>query len=119
MSRGVLVFFLCLAGCLRSEPVNEVRDEFLSPDGKKKVVVFSRDAGTATGSNIQASIIDEGEKLPNEPGNVFVIDNGEAKVSWQKDNSLLVVVDGHARVFKKETVVRGVSISYRDENARP
>jgi hypothetical protein len=110
---SVLILVFGLAGCLGSDCVNDVREEMVSPDGKKKIVVFMRNCGATTGLNTQASVLEKEEKLPADSGNAFVIDKGDAKVSWTKDGGILVVVDGSARVFKKEPSVRGIPIEYR------
>ena len=109
----VLVFLLALVGCWQVDAVNKINGEFVSPDGKKKVVVFSRAVDATTGVNTQASVLEADEKLSNEPGNAFIIDNGSADVFWRGDDSVLIVLDSHARVFKKETFIRGVTVEYR------
>src|SRR4051812_17112826 len=110
---SLLVVLLGLAGCFGDMCLNDVQEELVSPDGKKKVVVFTRNCGATTGLSTQASVLGKDEKLPDDGGNAFVIDKGAAKVSWTKDDHILVVVDVSARVFKKEPSIRGVSIEYR------
>ncbi|HAB17917.1 MAG TPA: hypothetical protein PLX89_19160 [Verrucomicrobiota bacterium] len=110
-----LTVCLTLAGCLGSECVNEVSEVLESPDGTKKIVVFSRNCGATTGFNTQASIIETKQKLPDAGGNAFVVDKGTAKVSWKKDGGVAVVFDRGVRVFKKEPAVSGVAIEYREE----
>src|ERR1051326_2288707 len=80
--------------------VDEVISEVPSPDGKLKVVVFERDAGATTDFSTQASIIGINQKLKNEAGNVFARD------------SVVLSFHGKARVFRKESEVRGVRVSY-------
>jgi len=116
MNRALLSVLLLfsLAGCLGSDCVNEVHQELVSPDGRKKIVVFSRNCGATTGINTQASVIGKSDKLPDEAGNAFVFDKGSAQVSWKKDGGILVVIESGARVFKKEPSVGGISIEYRE-----
>lgn len=104
-----------LAGCLGSECVNEVSEVLESPDGTKKIVLFSRNCGATTGSNTQASIIEMKQKLPDGGGNAFIVDKGTAKVSWKKDGGVLVVFNRGVRVFKKEQTVSGIAFEYREE----
>ena len=106
---------LMLAGCLGSECVNEVSEVLESPDGTKKIVLFSRNCGATTGSNTQASIIEMKQKLPDGGGNAFIVDKGTAKVSWKKDGGVLVVFNRGVRVFKKEQTVSGIAFEYREE----
>lgn len=116
MNRALASLFLlfALAGCLGTDCVNEVHQELVSPDGIKKIVVFSRNCGATTGINTQASVLGKSDKLPDEAGNAFVVDKGSAKVSWKKDGGILVVIEPGARVFKKEPSVGGISIEYRE-----
>ena len=110
----ITVSFL-LAGCLGNDCVNEVREELPSPNGNFKAVAFSRNCGATTGANMQVSVLKIKEKLPNDGGNTLIVDKGEAKVSWTQDGDLLIVLGHEVRVFKKESVVHGVTIEYRDK----
>lgn len=91
---------------------NEVKEELLSPDGKMKLVVFSRDCGATTGFSTQASLLSANATLPNSPGNVFIIDDGDAAVSWENNSKISVLFLRGSHVFKQETLVRGVTIEY-------
>lgn len=115
--RWVSLIIACLlfSGCLSNDCVNVVREELVSPNGKLKAVVFSRNCGATTGANIQVSVLDKKENLPNDGGNALIVDNGDAKVSWKKEGGLLVTLDSEVRVFKKETVVHGADIEYRNK----
>jgi hypothetical protein len=104
-----------LAGCLGSECSNEPISEVTSPDGTKKIVLFSRNCGTTTGFNTQGTILDRGDALPNESGSAFIIDSGSAKVSWAGDSKIVVTLEEAARAFKKETSDRGVAIEYQSK----
>jgi hypothetical protein len=104
-----------MTGCLQTDCVNEVSKELASPDGKMKIILFSRDCGATTGFNTQATVLDANESLPDSGGNAFIIDHGEASVSWQNDSSVLVLFDRDVRVFKKEVSARGVAFEYRQK----
>jgi len=112
---SAFVLLFGIMACSGADCINEVREELVSPDGTKKVVVFTRNCGATTGPNTQASILDKTERLPDEAGTAFIIDKGGAKVFWKKDGGILVILDSTARVFKKEPSVRGVAIEYREE----
>ncbi len=116
MNRAQASLFLLFAvtGCLGTNCVNKVRQELLSPDGRKKIVLFSRSCGATTGINTQASVLDTTANFPNETGNAFIVDKGSAKVSWKNDSGILVVIDPGARIFKKEPSVGNISIEYRE-----
>ena len=115
MIRHLALFLaLCsLPGCLDSECENEPTAEVLSPDGTKKIVLFSRNCGATTGFNTQGTVLNRGDELPYEPGSAFIIDNGTAKVTWADDRMLIVVFENNARVFKKELSDGGVTIDYQ------
>jgi len=107
----VLITLLALVGC---EPcANEIISESVSPDGGSKIIVFSRNCGATTGSNTQATILKHNQSLPNDGGNIFVLDQGEAIVKWRTNTEVVVTADASSRFFKKESAVNGVSIVYQ------
>lgn len=112
-------FPICLAlfslGCSGTECANETITEVVSPNGTKKIVLFSRNCGATTGFNTQGTILNRGDSLPNESGSAFIIDSGSAKVSWADDSKIVVTLEGSARAFKKETFDRGVAIEYQSK----
>ena len=114
-SFAISLAFFSLAGCLGSECSNEPIAEATSPDGTKKIVLFSRNCGATTGFNTQGTILNRGDALPNESGSAFIIDSGSAKVSWAGDSKIVVTLEGSARAFKKETSDRGVAIEYQSK----
>lgn len=75
--------------------------------------MFSRNCGATSGYNNQATILRKDDPLPNEEGNVFVIDKDDAKVSWAPNGKLFVSFGPDARFYKKESLVEGVAIEYR------
>ena len=84
----------------------------MSPDGLHKVVIFSRNCGATTGFNCQASILPAGESLPDDGGNAFIFDKGEAKVAWLDPRTLSVSVDSSARSCKQEEMIHGIKLVY-------
>lgn len=114
-SFAISLAFFFLAGCLGSECSNEPIAEVISPDGTKKIVLFSRNCGATTGFNTQGTILNRGDALPNESGSAFIIDSGSAKVSWAGDSKIVVTLEGSARALKKETSYRGVAIEYQSK----
>ncbi len=108
-----LFLIVLVSGCSVNEPMNNVSRELASPDGKKKAVMFCRDAGATTGFSTQLSILGVEEKLTNASGNALIVDGGSAQIAWKPDGGLLVTLDQGCRVFKKEAQVKGVAIEYR------
>lgn len=107
----LLALPLLLSGCGLCE--NEVSQTVLSPSGKLKVLVFSRDCGATTGFNTQVSIIPSSDALPDDGGNALIL-RGEVplKVEWRSDSSLQLNGLGSAKLFKQEHAVAGVTIGY-------
>ena len=102
---------LALSGC---EPcANEIIFESVSPDGGSKIIVFSRNCGATTGPNTQATILKKNQSLPNDGGNIFILDQGEATVEWKTNTELVVTADASSRFFKKESAVNGITIVYQ------
>ena len=92
---------------------NEVLQSITSPSGELKVEVFSRDCGATTGFSTQVSIISADDRLPNEGGNILVLDGTvPIKVQWRSDSTLTVDGLGTSQVFKQESSLAGVSIIY-------
>ena len=92
---------------------NEVLQSITSPSGELKVEVFSRDCGATTGFSTQVSIISADDRLPNEGGNILVLDGTvPIKVQWRSDSTLTVAGLGTSQVFKQESSLAGVSINY-------
>jgi hypothetical protein len=112
---AILLSLPSLAGCLGTECSNEPSAEVVSPDGSKKIVLFSRNCGATTGFNTQGTVLSREDELPNESGSAFIIDNGTAKVSWTEDSKLLVIFESSVRVFKKEPSDRGIAIEYQSK----
>jgi hypothetical protein len=85
-----------------------------SPSGRLQAVAFVRDCGAATSFSTQVSIVSAREDLPNSSGNVLVVE-GEVSVSlqWQSDTSLKIRGVLPAQIYKQESSVSGIQVSYR------
>jgi len=103
---------------------NSVVSEQVSPDGKRKLVVFSRDCGATTDFSTHASLLDVSDALPNEAGNVFAADRdhgsapagagGGPRVNarWLGNNRLVLVHHAGVRVFNAMRSLDGIEIEY-------
>jgi len=109
---------VALAGCdpsFDSLCGNTVLKSLDSPDGKLKAVVFQRDCGATTGFSTQLSVLNAGDPLPNDGGNVFIADtDGGAALAgqgggprvdilWEGPRKLLIEHNSGARRFKTVT----------------
>lgn len=110
---AILLCVACLAGCTDDLCGNTIAQSMASPSGKTKAVVFSRDCGATTGFSTQVSIIPAGDTLPNEVGNALVLDGTvPIQLQWRSDAALAVSGIGEAQVFREESDVAGVRLSY-------
>ena len=101
-----------LAGC-DAMCENEQIASFSSPSGAARAIVFNRNCGATTGFNTQLSILSGSEKLPNDGGNTLILDGSvPVKIHWAAEASVIVSGYGSAKVFKQESAVGGVVVSY-------
>jgi hypothetical protein len=99
--------------------------EIVSPDGAMKLVVFERNCGATTDFTTQASLINAGEPLDDESGNVFIADadHGSAPraahggpqldVRWLDATTVQLTVDPRARVFHAPNQFDDVKVVHR------
>lgn len=88
---------------------NKISEQKVSPDKSVKAVVFSRNCGATVGYNIQVSVIPAGASLPDDPGNVLIMEpytnsgRGVA-VEWRDSRKLAVWYPRDAKIFiQKQT----------------
>lgn len=87
---------------------NDIKQSMLSPDGKLKAVIFSRDCGATTGYTTAVAILDKKETLPNTIGNVFWLEEDdihEVRLEWKSNKELILHntsmrywIDEHPRI---------------------
>ena len=98
----------CSPGC-----ENEVARSIASPSREFKAVVFHRGCGATTGFNTQVSVLPMAKQLPNDEGNAFIIDGSvPLQIHWASESRLLVTGRGPAKVFKQESMIGQVEVSY-------
>lgn len=84
-----------------------------SPSNNWTAVAFTRDCGATTGFSSQISLIAKGSALPNESGNVLVLEASvPLHLTWSPSGDLVVHGSGSVKRFKEEGVVSGVKIQY-------
>lgn len=117
---GLTLLNSCSDGCS-----NTVVDQSTSPNGGYSAVLFQRDCGATTGFSTQISLLDDDE-IPKGSANVFIADDDhgaadigewggpEAGVQWISDDHMLVRFATKSRIYKQETSVSGVKISYQE-----
>ena len=90
---------------------NAEQTRVASPNGAWDAVVFVRDCGATTGFSSQVSLVPNGAKLPNEPGNVFALPlRSNIDLRWTKDT--LWVAYPHATPTLQEHKINSIVIVY-------
>ena len=113
-SRNIPIFAVLatLSGC-GEICGNEVQESIASPSGEMKAVVFSRDRGATTGFGTQISILRAQDNLPNEGGNLLVVEGRHSmKPQWKSGHALHIHGPQRSEIFRKELSVLGVAVSY-------
>ena len=91
---------------------NEIKKEIISPDGGRKVVFFQREAGATVDFNTQVSILPVAARLPDAPGNVLIVDQGEVSASWVDPTNIIVRIERGARIFEQVKRFEDIRIHY-------
>jgi hypothetical protein len=90
--------------------VNKVSKEILSPNGQLKAVVFKRDCGSPSGS--QLSLLSAGDALNNKPGNVLPQDESIDDVHWEGDGVLSIRYANGPKTYVKEDTMWVVRLPF-------
>lgn len=110
---------LLIAACDdHSGCVNEELDRLASPDGIRDAVVFVRACGATTGPGLNVSVIQRGDSLPDEPGNVLVIRDpaamaakrGDIATRWVAPRQLHLTYEASRTVSRSADEQNGVRI---------
>jgi hypothetical protein len=117
-------FWLFLDATAENMCGNQIINSTSLPEANEKVVVFQRDCGATTGFSTQVSILENGEELKNESGNIFTADTEhekapsgpgggpEVKVVVVSGNTIKILHHRSARVFNHKMQWHGVNIEY-------
>lgn len=123
----LLVIFCCIIGLISAGLYaldrafsdmcgNEIFQEALAPDGRFKAVLFQRDCGATTNFSTQISLISPNEELPNEGGNIFIVngrpEDTNIEISWLGPENLLIRHAAELADNNKEKFYKGITISY-------
>jgi hypothetical protein len=120
----IAISALALSSLFGRMCANDVIKEVVSPDGKKKVVVFQRNCGATTDFSTQASVLSVSGSLPNDGGNVFSADTNhgaapsgpgggpELEASWVGPKELVFAHHPQARVFKAEASIGDTHVRF-------
>ena len=92
---------------------NTIISSSLSPDGKRKVVLFERNCGATTGFSSQIAVLAANRDIGSNKGNIYIADAYPEgyTITWESDSSV-VIGGAKGRPYKKESHVDGVQIRY-------
>lgn len=96
---------------LMGEP--DIFQEVVSPDGKYVAYVFEANGGATTKFTYRLSVLKKSKKLKaGDVGNTFITYD-EFDVEWVDDDTLKVNNISSIYIFKQETKIDDVSVSYK------
>jgi hypothetical protein len=98
---------------------NEIYKEVNSPSQEFKAVIFQRDCGATTSFSTQISIVSKATTLPNESGNILIIDGHPndtlLEINWQSNGELSISKNLNGSEYKAEKSIelgRKIKVSY-------
>jgi hypothetical protein len=112
MRMFVPFIIILLAGCnpCGNDPIHAST----SADGSYVAIAFIRNCGATTGFSTQVSILEAPGRLPNDPGNVLIVD-GKLPLSSRWDGNRKLVIEGSlgARESRKLQTFKGIRVEYK------
>jgi hypothetical protein len=116
-SLAVLASLLLAAGCDLTEPCeNAPIIDIPSPDKRLAAWVFVRDCGATTAKAVHVSVRPASAGLPRDPGNTLIIEQEATVVAeWVSPTQLLISYEPLGEIFKKESHVGEVAVSYLEQ----
>ncbi len=115
ISLGVIVLLLVGAGYyfVSGMCANTVITSSTSPNDKWKVVLFERNCGATTAFSSQISLLESGEELTNEAGNIYIAEDYPKgyTLNWESDASIKIG-GTKASSYKKVKQFNGIQFSY-------
>ncbi|MFA6163448.1 MAG: hypothetical protein WC685_08470 [Methylobacter sp.] len=112
---GAFLIFLFVAGyfLVSGMCANTVITSSTSPNEKLKLVLFERSCGATTGYSSQISLLESGDDLSNEPGNIYIAAGYPDNYTLTWDSNFSVKVGGsNGNSNKKVTQLNGVQFTY-------
>ena len=93
--------------------VNEIRAEIPSPSGEHRAVVFRRNCGATTAFSTHVSVVPSSETLPDQGGNLLVLDGEpDVEATWTRPEHLEVSYPRSSEVFYASGEARGVTATH-------
>jgi hypothetical protein len=93
---------------------NYIQNISVNPDGKSKVVEFTRGCGMTTGTSQEVSMLTLNDSLTNRAGNLFSSDNtAPIAVTWLSNYSVLIAYQDDQEVFQRADRFEDVNVFYK------
>lgn len=93
---------------------NSLREYYAAPGGARQAVVFDRSCGRSP-STTNLSVLPSGASIPDTTGNAYAMEGTEVLgVEWSGPTQLTVTAPARASVVKRDTLVDGVTLRYRE-----
>jgi hypothetical protein len=91
-----------------NDPINAE----VSPNGERVAIAFTRSCG-ATSPFYKVSILDAPGRLPNNSGNIFILEGKHpVPVSWEGNDELKIAAAGYGKQSLQLYKCQGISVSY-------
>jgi len=111
----VAAMFVSLLNGLGGSCENTIWQKAPNRNVQTTAFLFERNCGATTGFSTQLSIV-TGDELPDDGGNVLILDGyfDELRIEWKGADKLVVSnVPANVRVFRRVEVFDGVTVEYR------
>ncbi len=113
-------WLIILVGCAAGDTgcVNRELERQPSTDGAREAVLFVRECGATTAPALNVSVLDRGKVLPDEAGNVLVLNDpaamavtrGDVVAIWKTARELHLVYDQGRGVSRTLTSYDGIAL---------
>jgi hypothetical protein len=113
-------YVIAIAGCAAGDTgcVNREIDRHLSTDSAREAVVYVRECGATTAPALNVSVLHRGSSLPDEAGNVLVLNDpaamaakrGDVVVTWKTARELHLLYDQGRGVSRALTSYDGTTV---------
>ena len=85
-----------------------------SPDKSRLAVAFVRSCGATTGFSSHVSIVSKDKPIPNEPGNILVVEGKQPlSVKWRSNTELEIELPKESKIHRQVESLGEISIKYK------
>lgn len=100
-----IIFFNCVVD-------REIKEERLSPNGNRKLILQSVDGGTATKHLNKIFVIRADLKLRNDYTPVLITEHDNIiDFSWEDENNIIIIVKSKDFIYYQVVICHGIKIN--------